>query len=107
MGASNADLTRLRHSVATSGGGSVVLKLDGELDMLTAGDLAAAVADAVAAVKDTLVVDVEELQFADSSGIALWVAWSQQVSRIEIRNARPMVARVIQAMGLSTILNPS
>ncbi len=99
--------TRLTHTVVTPGDGSVVIVLDGELDIATADELSAAVADAVSSVGTRLVVDAERLRFADSTAIALWVDWSRQVPKIEIRNPRPMVRRVIESMGLTKILNPS
>ena len=97
----------LRHSVAAGEDGSVVVALEGELDLATTEQLGAAVEDAIASVTGTLVVDVEKLRFADSSAIALWVSWSQRVPRLEIRNPQPMILRVIQAMGLVSKLNPS
>jgi anti-anti-sigma factor len=98
---------RLLHEVITPGDGSVVVVLSGELDLATTQRLNAAVQDAIASVTTCLVVDVERLEFADSSAIALWVNWSTRVPRIEIRNPRLMVRRVIDMMGLSEVLNPS
>lgn len=87
--------------------GSVLLRLDGELDMSNADALDAAVAEVVGSVTSKLILDVERLQFADSAAIALWVGWSQRVPRLEVRNPTPIVRRVIEAMGLTSILNPS
>jgi anti-anti-sigma factor len=97
----------LLHEVITPGDGSVVVVLAGELELATTQRLNAAVQDAIASVTTCLVVDVERLEFADSSAIALWVNWSNRVPRIEIRNPRLMVRRVIEMMGLSEVLNPS
>jgi anti-anti-sigma factor len=98
---------RLSHEVITPGDGSVMIVLEGELDLATTGQLNAAVKDAIASVRTCLIVDVEHLQFADSSAIALWVGWSSQVPKIEIRNPRLIVRRVIEMMGLAATLNPS
>jgi anti-anti-sigma factor len=105
MGESEA--VGLNHTIVAPGDGSVLVTLDGELDIGTVESLGAAVTAELAAVETTLVVDTEQLRFVDSSGIALWVGWSQSVPRIEIRNAGPLVLRVIQTMGLAEILNPS
>jgi anti-anti-sigma factor len=86
--------------------GRVVLALGGELDMSSVEELGVAVEDTVAAATDVLVLDIEDLRFADSSALALWVTWSQRVPRVEVHNARPMIRRVIEAMGLTTRLNP-
>ena len=105
MGESEA--ARLSHEIVTSGDGSVVVKLDGELDISTVEQLRDAVAEVIGSAQTCLVIDAEDLRFADSTGLALWVTWSREVPRIEIRNAHPLVLRVIQTMGLSEILNPS
>jgi len=107
MGEIDAPPPRLTHTVLAPNGGSVVIVLDGELDIATCDQLNAAVEDAIASVTDCLVIDAERLLFADSSGIALWVNWSRRVPRVEVRNPRPMVRRVIETMGLSETLNPS
>jgi anti-anti-sigma factor len=104
MGESEA--ARLNHTVVRIGDVRVVVALDGELDIATVQPLSAAVAAELTA-ETRLVIDVENLRFVDSSGIALWVAWSRAVARIEIRNAGPLVIRVVQTMGLTDVLNPS
>jgi anti-sigma B factor antagonist len=105
MGESDGPL--MSHTVTEIGDGSFELRLAGELDLSTADELRASVEETIAAVTKDLIVDVAELRFADSSGIALWVSWSQRVPRLEIRNAPPMILRAIQAMGLTKKLNPS
>jgi anti-anti-sigma factor len=105
MGEPEEPLTR--HTVADLGDGSFVVGLEGELDLSTTDELRAALERTIASVTGTLVVDVAQLRFADSSAIALWVSWSQRVPKLEIRNPPPMILRVIQAMGLTEKLNPS
>jgi anti-anti-sigma factor len=105
MGESDEPL--IRHAVTPLGDGSYMIALEGELDLSTTEALRAAVEQTVAAVTGTLVIDAAGLRFADSSAIALWVSWGQRVPRLEVRNAQPMILRVIQAMGLTEKLNPS
>lgn len=105
MGETDGPLTR--HTVTEIGDGSVRLTLAGELDLSSTDELRAALQETIAAVTGRLEIDIAELRFADSSAIALWVSWSQSVPRLELHNAPPMILRVIQAMGLSTRLNPS
>lgn len=105
MGETDGPLTR--HTVTDLGGGDFLVTLLGELDLSTTDALQAAVQDTIASVTGTLVIDVAQLRFADSSAIALWVSWSQRVPKLEIRSAPPMILRVIQAMGLTKTLNPS
>jgi hypothetical protein len=47
------------------------------------------------------VIDLARLRFADSSAIALWVRWASMVGAIELRNASPLLRRVVTTMGLS------
>jgi anti-anti-sigma factor len=105
MGEPEEPLTR--HTVTDLGDGSFVVALEGELDLSTADELRATLEQTIASVTGTLVVDIAQLRFADSSAIALWVSWSQSVPKLEIRNPPPMILRVIQAMGLTEKLNPS
>jgi anti-anti-sigma factor len=105
MGEADEPLTR--HTITDLGDGSFMLTLEGELDLSTTEELRTALEDTIASVTGTLIVDIAQLRFADSSAIALWVSWSQRVPELEIRNAPPMILRVIQAMGLTKKLNPS
>jgi anti-anti-sigma factor len=97
----------VRHTISDSGDGNVTLRLEGELDLSCTEALRASVEPVIPAVTGTLVIDVGDLHFADSSAIALWVGWSQRVPRLEIRDPQPMILRVIQSMGLVRTLNPS
>ena len=106
MGELDAKNQRLSHRIVSNANGRVVLALGGELDMSIVEELRAAVEETVAEATDLLVLDVAELAFADSSALALWVSWSQRVPRLEVHNARPLIRRVIEAMGLTTRLNP-
>jgi anti-anti-sigma factor len=106
VGELDAEGPRLSHRIVSNANGRVVLALGGELDMSSVEGLRTGVEDAVAAATDLLVLDVEQLRFADSSALALWVSWSQRVPRVEVHNARPIIRRVIEAMGLTTKLNP-
>lgn len=100
-------IPRLNHALVSVADGRVVLKLEGELDMATADELRAAVDEMIDDATQVLVLDVEQLRFADSSAIALWVSWCKRVPRVEVHKPRPMVRRVIEAMGLTDRLNPS
>jgi anti-anti-sigma factor len=103
----DTDEPLMRHTVTDLGDGSYALVLEGELDLSMTDELRGALEDTIAAVTGTLVIEIAQLRFADSSAIALWVSWSQRVPRLEIHHAQPMILRVIQAMGLTTKLNPS
>lgn len=88
-------------------GGATQVKLAGELDLAISDELESELEGVVEAVDDRLVVDASELEFADSSAIALWVKWKDTVPAIEIHNPPPAVRRVIETMGLAQILGLS
>ena len=94
------------HRVDPSAPGELRLALIGELDITATAAVAAAVAPLLDGRIDRLVLDLGELTFADSSAIALWVGWAQQVPRIELAKVSPLVRRVIETMGLVGILRP-
>lgn len=91
----------LTYELSEDPDGSPVVKLQGELDMTTAPRLEAAVASIVAAAPARLVIDASELEFADSSAIALLVRWANLVRQVEIRQPPELLRRVIARMGLS------
>lgn len=88
-------------TVSPDGDGGVVVAIVGELDMDTAETLALGVAAVLAERPKRLTVDLAGLSFADSSAIALWVRWAGAVGEIRLRNASPLVHRVITTMGLA------
>ena len=84
--------------------GSTLVTVRGELDISSADQLHAAVGPVIERHPERLIVDAKELQFADTSAIAVWVRWSEIVRELEIRNPPPLLRRVIETMGLSNTL---
>ena len=80
--------------------GSAVVKVAGELDITTIGDLEEAVQPILDREPERLVIDVS----SDSSAIALWVKWSTIVRAVEIHDPQPLLRRVIDSMGLAQTL---
>jgi len=58
----------------------------------------------LAADDDRLAFDVGELEFMDSSGIALLVAAARQARQVELRHPTPVVRRLIELTGLTELL---
>ncbi|HEX5224651.1 MAG TPA: STAS domain-containing protein [Solirubrobacteraceae bacterium] len=85
--------------------GTAVVAVRGELDIQTVPQLQAVVAPVLAANPTRLVLDVQELAFVDSSGIALWVRWAGEVEELELREPSPLLRRVVSAMGLDRKLH--
>ena len=90
----------LSFDVVTDEAGSVTVTLRGELDMSSAQELDAAVSPTIQTLTGRLILDVDELTFADSSAIALWVRWATITDQVEIHNASELLRAVIQRMGL-------
>lgn len=80
--------------------GTVTVRLAGELDLSNVERLEERVAPALAAGAKRLVIQAAELQFADSSAIALWLRWAEAVERFELHDLSPLLRRVLAAMGL-------
>lgn len=92
---------RLLYELSEDPDGFPLVSLRGELDMTTAPDLESAVGPVVATSPTRLIIDASELEFADSSAIALMVRWANVVENVEIRQPPELLRRVIARMGLS------
>jgi anti-sigma B factor antagonist len=86
---------------------AVIIALSGEFDLDVAAELAPCVAAAVEAGHGDVVIDLAEVSFIDSSGIAAILRERQQVDghRLLIRNARQNIRRVFGMAGLSDVLD--
>jgi anti-anti-sigma factor len=82
-------------------GAGLVVRLAGELDLATVGELAAPLKDLLSREPQPLVLELDELTFADSSGIAVLIRLANHFERLETRGARPSVRRVIEVLGLA------
>jgi anti-anti-sigma factor len=97
----------LAYELSEEPDGSPVVKLKGELDMTTTPRLEATVGAVIARSPSRLVVDARELEFADSSAIALLVSWANRVDELEVRQPSELLRRVIVRMGLADKLRVS
>jgi anti-sigma B factor antagonist len=81
--------------------GAPVFKLIGELDLSNVGSLRSAVDASFDEGPDRIVFDLSELQFMDSSGLAMLVAVAERIDTVELLNPRPMICTLIELTGLS------
>jgi anti-anti-sigma factor len=86
---------------------SPLVKVWGELDMNTAPLLDSALAPVIAKGPNRLVIDASELEFADSSAIALLVQWANVVPEVELYQPPELLRHVIARMGLTDRLRIS
>jgi anti-sigma B factor antagonist len=81
-----------------------VIRLSGELDMVSVERVRAVIDEALASENERLVFDVSELEFMDSSGIALLISVTRKVPAVEVRDPTATVRRIIELTGLTEIL---
>jgi anti-sigma B factor antagonist len=86
-----------------------VVMLTGELDMATAPDLADVLDSLLAAEPGDIVVDLAELSFIDSSGLAVLVTTQttlhEQGRRLSLRSPRRHAVKVLEIAGLMEFLD--
>lgn len=89
-------------------GAPACLRLAGELDMSTAPELNAAIDGLLADGTRQFLVDLTELTFCDSTGIAAFVRGDNRASVeggwLRVTGAAGRVARVLQVTGLAEVL---
>jgi anti-sigma B factor antagonist len=84
--------------------GVPTIRLAGDLDISNVKDLDAAVASVTADPPDRLVIDVSDLRFMDSAGIAVLLRVAARVPTVQLRNPSKAVRRVIEVTGLTGVL---
>jgi anti-sigma B factor antagonist len=89
--------------------GETVISVAGELDMATAPDLVAVLDSVVRQGPGDVIIDLSELSFIDSSGIAALVTGQQELiqqeRRLSLRGARPHPMKVFEIAGLLDLLH--
>jgi anti-anti-sigma factor len=80
---------------------TTVVTIRGELDISNVDELDGAMAPVIDRRIGRLILDVGELEFADSSAIAVWVRWATAVGELRLRKVSPLLRTVIVTMGLS------
>jgi len=95
-----------RMEVDDGNDGAPVLRLFGELDLVSADAVQHAL---VAIAKAGVVADLTHLEFIDSSGLAALLRARRRVEeagqRLEIRGAQGATRRVFEAAGLADVLD--
>jgi len=89
-------------------GDTLVLRICGELDVQTRDSIEPAVIAAIATA-DSVMIDLAELTFCDSHGIAMFIAAHEKASTdgtaFAIRQLPPMVRRLFAITGLDTVVD--
>ncbi len=99
-GAARASLERVADE-----DGATVVRLSGELDISNVDAIRAELDPVVRATTHRLVLDLGELQFMDSSGIALLLQAAQRVPAVVTRNPTGIVERILVSSGVTGVLH--
>ena len=93
---------RARLSVAPDpDSGGLLATLGGELDLAGVSDVTGALDELLARRPQPLVLDLADLGFLDSSGVALLIRLANHFEPVRIRSAAAPVRRVIEVLGLA------
>jgi anti-sigma B factor antagonist len=84
--------------------GTAVIRLSGELDMVSVETVRSVIEGSLASPANRLVFEVSALDFMDSSGIALLISMTRKAEAVEVRNPTAIVRRIIELTGLTDIL---
>ena len=105
-GDKNANLEGARATVDhwSEDDGAVVIQVAGEIDMSNAATVQEAIDQVAEPGAEHLVFDLGQLEFIDSSGLAVLLAVARRVPRVQLRNPSPMLQRVLEVTGLSETL---
>lgn len=92
----------------TDENGVLVLRICGELDMVTCKPIESAITAAIETVP-AVVLDLSELTFCDSSGLAMFVMARENAAERSVawsmRNPRASVRRVFEIVGLGDMFD--
>jgi anti-sigma B factor antagonist len=92
---------RARLAVGTESGGGLCVHLGGELDIASLPDVEAELTGLLSREPQSLVLDLSDLHFLDSSGIALLIRLTNRFAPVRTRAATEPVHRVLDALGLA------
>ena len=81
-------------------GGPLLIRLGGELDLAGVVDVQPALDRLLDRPPQPVRVDVAELEFLDSTGVAVLIRIANHFDGVDIVHAAPAVRRVVQVLGL-------
>ncbi|MDT0275226.1 STAS domain-containing protein [Blastococcus goldschmidtiae] len=95
------DEVRARMDVSDDPDGGLVVTLAGELDLASLPAVASPLDELLSRRQQPVVLDLAELSFLDSSGVAVLVRIANHFDRVRTRSATQPVRRVIEVLGLA------
>jgi anti-sigma B factor antagonist len=88
-------------SVSEPGPGRLVVVMAGEYDIASIQHLSVELDALLQRDAKSVSLDMTELTFMDTSGVAVLLRIANHFGPIEVRGANPIIRRTIQALGLS------
>jgi anti-sigma B factor antagonist len=88
---------------AQNGAAPHVIKIIGELDVSNAHRLRALLDD-ITTPAPTVVIDMSELAFMDSSGLTVMLEAARRGASVVLRQPSPVVRRLVEITGLTDVL---
>ncbi len=85
-------------------GGVATVRVAGEIDIATVDLLAAALDPLVEAGATEIVLDMAEVLFIDSSGLAVLAGLAARGTKVAIRHASEILERIVKTTGLDEVL---
>jgi anti-anti-sigma factor len=85
---------------AAADGGRLEVRLGGELDLASLPEVQPALDRLLSLPRQPVRVDVGELQFLDSTGVAVLIRIANHFESVQVVRAAPVVRRVVHALGL-------
>jgi anti-sigma B factor antagonist len=82
-------------------GGALLVTLTGELDIASLPDVAPQLEALLARDPQPVHLDLAELEFLDSSGVAVLIRIANRFHPVTAAHATPVVRRVVQVLGLA------
>jgi anti-sigma B factor antagonist len=99
-----ADAARAWIEPSAGDANTVTLRIAGEIDIATVPALQPTISRLTERRPERVVIDLTDVVFMDSSGIALLLGLAAQVDSVELANPSSIVRRVIELAGLATTL---
>lgn len=96
-----ADRSRARLAVTATPDGGLCVRLGGELDLVGVSELGRELDDLLSRSPQSLDLDLADLTFLDSSGVAVLVRLANHFTEVRTRGATAPVRRVIDVLGLA------
>jgi anti-sigma B factor antagonist len=88
----------------TDESGATVITVGGEIDLMTADEVRAAAAAVFTGPPGTVIFDLGDVSFIDSSGMAVLIETANVGHSVTVRRPSPAVLLVLRATGLEGLL---